>query len=348
MSNRNDFSMLRAALVLEGKPGTVPLVEFDVAPAVMSAFLGREVETTRDVVDFWTQAGYGQVPLSVGLLELGGVLSGDASLVKEDHYSLYSDEPVEIKWAAEHQGLITSVDELTAYPWPQLEDMDFSKLDELAELLPPQMKVVAALGKVFTAAWMLMGFETFCLATVEQPELVSALLEKTGSLQAEALEQALERDCVGAVLIADDIAYCSGAMVNPEILRTHVFPWFTRMADLCRSRDIPVVYHSDGCLYEVLEDLIACGFNALHPVEPQAMDGRKTKEAVEGRLCLLGGVDVDLLGRGTPDAVKEAARANIRTMGYDGAYALGSANSVPTYVPVENFRAMIEVADEVR
>jgi hypothetical protein len=30
-------------------------------------------------------------------------------------------------------------------------------------------------------------------------------------------------------------------------------------------------------------------------------------------------------------------------MGYDGAYALGSANSVPDYVPVANFQAMIEM-----
>jgi len=208
------------------------------------------------------------------------------------------------------------------------------------------MKAVAILGKVFTAAWMLMGLETFCLAIADDPELVSALIEKTGSLQYATLAQALDEDGVGAVLMADDIACVTGTVVHPDVLRQHVFPWYRRMADLCRSRDIPFVYHSDGCLYEVVEDLIACGPNAMHPVEPKAMDGAKLKEMVKGRLCLLGGVDVDRLARGTPDEIKDIARRNIEVMGYDGAYALGSANSVPDYVPVENFRAMIEVAAE--
>ena len=116
--------------------------------------------------------------------------------------------------------------------------------------------------------------------------------------------------------------------------------------ELCRAQGLPFIYHSDGCLYEVVEDLVACGFHALHPVEPQAMDGRQLKRMVEGRMCLLGGVDVDRLARGTPDEVQTLARRHIREMGYDGAYALGSANSVPDYVPVENFRALIEVAGD--
>ena len=329
-----------------GRPGRVPLAEFDVEPGVMAAYLGHEVQGVQHVVDFWVKAGYGHVPVSVGLLELGGVLSGEASLVKHDRYSLYSDRPVEMKWAAEHRGIITSFEELDAYAWPREQDMDLSQLHATAALLPAHMRLVACMGKVFTAAWMLMGFETFCLALIEQPSLVAALIERTGSLQYAALKRVLEQEAVGAVLIADDIAYATGTMVHPDALRKYVFPWFARMAELCRPRGVPIIYHSDGCLYEVVEDIIACGFNALHPVEPKAMDGARLKQMVEGRLCLLGGVDVDRLARGTPDEIRGLARRAIRDMGYDGAYALGSANSVPDYVPVENFRAMIELAHE--
>ncbi len=340
------FSDLEAALTLRNEPDRVPLVEFDVEPGVMGAFLGRKVAGPADIVDFWATAGYGHVPLSVGLLEMGGVLSGEASLSKEDKYSLYSDEPVEMTWAAEHKGIITSMAEIEAHPWPATDQMDFTQLREVAALLPPGMKIVACLGKIFTSAWMLMGFETFCMATVEQPDLVAALVERAGSLQYLALEQAIEEGGVGAVLLADDIAYGTSTMVSPAVLRRYIFPWFKRMGELCRAKGLPFIYHSDGCLFEVIEDLIDCGFNALHPIEPQAMDPRETKEIVAGRMCLLGGVDVDRLARGTPDEIKELSRQCIRDMGHDGAYALGSANSVPDYVPVENFRAMIEVAHE--
>ena len=346
MSTPSRFESLRSALMREGTPGRTPLVEFDVDTGVMAAFLRRPVEGPRDVVDFWAEAGYGHVPVSVGLLELGGVLSGEASMVKQDRYSLYSDEPVEMKWAAEHRGVITSFDELDAHRWPNPEDVDLSRLSEIAALLPPDMRVTACLGKVFTSAWMLMGFETFCMALMEEPDLVQAMVERTAALQCAALERALGQVGVAAVLIADDIAYGTSTMVHPDVLRDLVFPWFRRMVDMCHDRGVPAVYHSDGCLYPVVEDLIACGFDALHPVEPQAMDPARLKGMVEGRLCLLGGVDVDLLARGAPAAVQDAARRNIEVMGYDGAYALGSANSIPGYVPVDNYRAMIAVADE--
>ena len=88
------------------------------------------------------------------------------------------------------------------------------------------------------------------------------------------------------------------------------------------------------------------GFNALHPIEPKAMDIRKLKPRVAGKLCLAGNIELDRLSRGTPDEVRRLARANIRDLAYDGGYGLGSSNSVTYYVPVENYRAMIETVFE--
>jgi uroporphyrinogen decarboxylase len=46
--------------------------------------------------------------------------------------------------------------------------------------------------------------------------------------------------------------------------------------------------------------------------------------------------------------VRERARFLIETCGSRGRYALGSGNSIPSYVPPENYLAMIDEAFEVQ
>ena len=84
-------------------------------------------------------------------------------------------------------------------------------------------------------------------------------------------------------MVLRHLAYTSGLMVGPDTLRQHLFPWVRKMGDLCRARDIPFLYHSDGVLWPLLDDLIGCGVTALHPIEPKAMDIAEVKRRAGGR-----------------------------------------------------------------
>jgi uroporphyrinogen decarboxylase len=117
------------------------------------------------------------------------------------------------------------------------------------------------------------------------------------------------------------------------------------MADVSQKYDFPFLYHSDGLLWKVMEDLIAAGFNALQPVEPKAMDIVELKRKVGDRLCLIGNIDLGYtLTRGTPAEVEAEVRERIRTVGPNGGYCVGSSNTVTYYVPPQNYVAMIEAA----
>ncbi len=56
-------------------------------------------------------------------------------------------------------------------------------------------------------------------------------------------------------------------------------------------------------------------------------------------IAILGGIDVDFLCRRTPAEIFARSRALIEKTGCIG-YALGSGNSIPDYVPPENYIAM--------
>jgi uroporphyrinogen decarboxylase len=54
------------------------------------------------------------------------------------------------------------------------------------------------------------------------------------------------------------------------------------------------------------------------------------------RLCLLGNVDLNLLGMGTPEEVDEEVRGLIRDVGPGGGYMISSGNTLADYLRPEN------------
>jgi len=344
MIPRNDFRRLRMALMQEGVPDRTPLIELFVDQAVQSAFLGRPIESVADEAAFWEAAGYDYAPVAVGLVRVGEVFSREATHTKRSQYSVYTNDEVEMTWAAEGQGVITSRDELEKFEWPDGDELDLTPLIEMRRHLPESMGVICIIGKIFTPAWMLMGFEAFAEASIEDPGLVAAVFQRIGEIQFRCFERAMEIEGITGMWMPDDVAYTEGLIVRPEVFREHLWPWYKRMGEVCRERDMPFLYHSDGDLSEVLDDIIDCGFNALHPVEPLGMDIRELKQRVGEKLCLLGNIEVDRLARGTPDEIRKLVRGNIRDLAQDGGYCVGSSNSVTNYVQLANYRAMIEEA----
>jgi hypothetical protein len=62
------------------------------------------------------------------------------------------------------------------------------------------------------------------------------------------------------------------------------------------------------------------------------------------RIAVLGGLDVNILASSTPEAARQKTRDLMETCGRIGRYAVGSGNSIPSYVPVANYLAMIDEA----
>jgi uroporphyrinogen decarboxylase len=342
---RPDFGQLRTALFC-GVPDRVPLAELKVDETVKAAFLGlagwptdRREAMAREI-EFAQAAGYDYIraPAHVNYPTTGAE--------KQHAYAATGGEQRRV-WQQMEGGLIRNLADCEAFPWPNPNDADFGELQLAEELVPPGMGIITGLkgGGIYERAWFLMGFEGFMMATLEQPDLIATVMRRAGEVWTGVVERALQRHRVDAVWFCDDLAYTEGFIVNPTIYRAHLFPWIERLSDLCRRHDppLPLIYHSDGKLWEVLEDLIACGVNALHPIEPKAMDIVEVKRRVQGRLCLIGNIDLGYtLTRGTSEEVEAEVRARIEALAPGGGYCVGSSNSITEYVPLANFRAMVE------
>ncbi|MFZ1519972.1 MAG: uroporphyrinogen decarboxylase family protein [Ignavibacteriaceae bacterium] len=317
-----------------------PLVELGVHPKIKELFLGKRITNLKDEVDFWYKAGYDYIklqpkadfnPMKIGL---------------SNNVSYNDDGTIFRKWASENNGVISNLDDFEKYIFPVISDFDYTNFEKVKSLLPDGMGVVGQYGDIFTMTWEMMGFESFSFALFENEELVNQLNNKLGELVLSMFEYFAQSDNVDAIWYSDDIAYTNSLMVSPAVLDKYFFPWLKKIGDLAKRYNKPLIYHTDGILYDVMDKIIECGVDAIHPIEPKAMQIAEVKQKYGDKLCLIGNIDVDLLSRGTVQEIKKNVIKNIEEAGFNGGYCVGSGNSIPEYVKLENYIAMTEVVKE--
>ena len=337
MARDVNFQRLVTALK-RGEPDYVPLVELGIAKSIKQSFMGKPVETLQDEIDFAVAAGYDYIKLQPIIDMNPGKIQS-----KGEKLTTKMEDGGDRVWASEHQGIITNREEFDRYIWPKNEDISYERFEQIRPLLPDGMKVIGQYGDIFTMVWEMMGFENFSMALYTDPELVEAMFEIIGNLLISMYETMVTFDFVGVLWYTDDIAYAEGLLMSPEALRTYFFPWLKKIGDIAREHDMPYMYHSDGVLLEVIDEIIASGVDAIHPIEPKAMDIAEVKKRHGDHLCVIGNIDLGYtLTRGTPEETAEEVKERLRVVAPGGGYCLGSSNSIPEYVKPENFRAMVE------
>ena len=62
------------------------------------------------------------------------------------------------------------------------------------------------------------------------------------------------------------------------------------------------------------------------------------------RIAIMGGIDVDFLARKTPEEIYQRSLRLLEKTSGSGGFALGSGNSIPEFIPRENYLAMLRAA----
>jgi uroporphyrinogen decarboxylase len=133
------------------------------------------------------------------------------------------------------------------------------------------------------------------------------------------------------------------------LIRQYILPQYRPVIALIKASGKPFLWHSCGSIFQIMEDVIALGIDAKHSNEDAIVPFDEWIARYGGRIGLLGGIDVDVLCRKTPVEIAEKVyEKGRRFRAAAQGYALGSGNSIPDYVPVEGYLAMIEAARRIR
>jgi len=185
-----------------------------------------------------------------------------------------------------------------------------------------------------------MGMEGFGLAIYDDLPLVETILDRYFDWIAVVAERVCQMG-FDVFVSTDDMAHKSGPLFSPKFFHDVVLPRYQRVAP---KITLPWVVHSDGNVMSLLGDLLGLGIAGLHPNEKGAMDIRAMKRDYGRRLCLLGNVDLNLLGIGTPAEVDAEVRGLIRDVAPGGGYIVTSGNSLAGYLRPENVLALAGAA----
>jgi uroporphyrinogen decarboxylase len=148
--------------------------------------------------------------------------------------------------------------------------------------------------------------------------------------------------------IGDDIAYKNGLLFSPKFLRETFLPCLRACCEPLNNAGIKVIYHSDGNLMEIVDDLLEAGIAGLNPIETIAgMDLGVMKKRYGKNLILVGGIDCSqLIPLGTVADIRAAVKEAMRVAAPGGGLFIGSTSEIVPATPLENVVAFYEACRE--
>lgn len=338
--------------ILLGKTNStrVPLVEYLVDAVLMKPIVTRMLNRqwvddigTRDTqqanldnfIQFWYRLGYDFVRFERGFLFPTHQLMGNDASLGENKQRAWSDE---------HQGSITSWSDFESYPWPKVEDYDFFPFEYLNAHMPEGMGLMTChSGGIYEHLSMLMSYEGLCLALYDNPELVKAITDKVGGLMEKFYHHLLDLDRIIAIFPGDDMGFKSGTLISPSDIKKYFLPWHKKFVEMAHQKQLPYFLHSCGNLELIMDNLISeVKIDGKHSFEDVIIPVQEFQQKYGDRIAVLGGMDVNILSAVTPNEIRKKTRELIETCGKRGRFAIGSGNSIPSYIPLENYLAMVD------
>lgn len=187
----------------------------------------------------------------------------------------------------------------------------------------------------------LFKMNDFMLLIYDDREFVDEIMEISTQYWVKFVK-AVINEGVDVMYLADDIAYNNGLFIRPEMFKPFWLPHFRRIIEPIRNAGLPLMYHSDGKLDEIVEDLIDSGIECLNPMDPCSIDYRVYKKRYGNRVALAGNIDIQYpLVEGTPEDVERDVKEHADILKQGGRWIACSSHSIVNYIPHDNFVTMI-------
>jgi uroporphyrinogen decarboxylase len=249
-----------------------------------------------------------------------------------------------------------TVSDIVNHRWPEPVDPGYTRgLRQRVEKMRAETDCALVLN---LSLWVLQcsqnvrGYEDWFMDLAAAPRLIECMADCITESLLGPLESVTAEigDLVDAVSVSDDIGHQDRLCMSPKTYRRIFKPRHARLVEAIKSRaDKPLMWHTCGSVYAILDDLIEIGVDSLNPVQTTAknMEADRLKREFGDRLSFWGGIDtMRVLNTGTEDDVRREVKAKIEALAPGGGFILNPIHNVQPDVPVENLLTMIHAALE--
>ena len=240
--------------------------------------------------------------------------------------------------------------ELEQYPFPDVANDEYAAdlASQVGQLHDRGVAVQGAMSQtIFELAWAMYGMENTMLAFYDNPDFVRFLFAEIAERK-RAMALQFVRAGVDILRLGDDVGTQRGMMMDPKVWRTFLKPPLAAIIAAARQErpGVPVFYHSDGDIREIIDDLIEVGVTILNPVQPECMDPIEIKKRYGTRLTLWGTIGTQsILPFGSLQQVRQTVKAYMEALAPGGGYVIGPTHSINKDVPWENVSAFYDAVE---
>lgn len=257
---------------------------------------------------------------------------------------------------AHQPGAIHNRKDYDSYSWDGIADDYFARwgtyFETLRETMPEGMMAIGGVGNgVFEIVQDIVGYQNLCLISADDPELYQLLFQRVGDVWLTVWKRFIKEfgDIFCVLRFGDDLGYKSATMLPPDHVRKYIIPQYKRIVDVIHSYNKPFLLHSCGCIFDVMEDIInIVKIDAKHSNEDVIAPFKVWMEKYGSRIGNFGGIDMDELCQRTPEEIKKYTLNICESARPYGGIAFGSGNSIPDYVPLAGYKAMVDTVRQWR
>jgi uroporphyrinogen-III decarboxylase len=231
------------------------------------------------------------------------------------------------------------------FPDPEEVRMDYvSQFKKIRDAFAEEDIVfVGATEGCLTDAYMFTGYELFMEGMFDAPELIKHLLDIT-TKWSRIITEAYADFRLGPVFFyCEDVACKHRLIFSPQWLKDHVIWRARKIIEPLKKRGVKQVFHSDGDISLIIDDLIEAGFDGINPIEPTAgMDIYAVREQYP-RLLLFGNIDSSQLLPFSPvEKIENEVKRLIRGVAVSHGIGIGSSTEIHNAIPLKHARAMYD------
>ena len=246
-----------------------------------------------------------------------------------------------------------NIDQLDAEPWPADTDLasERARQQSLNERLGSTAYIYCTPSTAINDMLFgrSIGLQHFSYLWADNRALILRWMRALEDHRRRYVELSAQRATSNLAMIYSDVAFKHKLMFSKATFREYGF--FDDVAEICASchaKGLQVIFHSDGNIMDIVDDLVAAGIDGLNPLEKAAgMDVYALRQRYP-ELILVGGLDVThLLPEGTPHEVRRETRHMITELGSAGRLLIGSSTELGNNVPLANYLAFHDEAMSV-
>lgn len=198
---------------------------------------------------------------------------------------------------------------------------------------------------IFESAWALRGLDTLLMDFYLNPEIANHILDETFLYHMEVVRNVAKAG-VDMIWLGDDFGGQTGLIMDPQKWRELFKGRYAKLISETRKINpgIKIAFHSDGCVYDIIEDMIEIGVDLLNPVQTECMDPVLLQQKYGNRICFFGGIGVQsTLPDGSYKNLLDEYNLLKNTIGVSGGWICAPTHHVQLDTPVTGFFNLLNI-----